>query len=48
VGRPSEVALRALENLESEDLGASPGEIAGDPDGSSAPWRDLPSEAPTD
>ena len=48
VGRPSEVALRALENLDSQELGASPSEPPSDPDGSSDPWRDLPSEPSTE
>ena len=42
VGRPSEVALRALENLESQETGTSPSEQQSDP------WRDLPSGASTE
>jgi hypothetical protein len=54
VGRPSEVALRALEHLESQGLGASPPGPPGEPDEQrdaeqpSDPWRDMPGGGSTD
>jgi hypothetical protein len=40
VGRPSEVALQALERLAAKETGGSPGEDADDP------WRDVPADDP--
>ena len=51
VGRPSEVALRALERLGSEGevplVEGADAEPAPAPDPAPDPWRDLPPEAPT-